>query len=81
MTLTLSANANGVRDAAGNQSSFGATAVSDKAGPVPVALTDTNGTLDGKFEAGDTMTVTFSESVSGILRSSNRRANGWKCRQ
>jgi hypothetical protein len=29
-------------------------------------LTDTNGTADGKFEQNDTMTVTFSEPVTGV---------------
>ena len=52
-------------------SSFVAQAPGDKAGPVPVGLTDTNGATDGLFEAADTMTLTFSESVTGISASSN----------
>ena len=58
----MTANANGVRDAAGNQSSFAATAPADKAAPVitTLALTDANGQIAG----GDTVAVTFSESLS-----------------
>jgi hypothetical protein len=69
--VALAASASGVRDSAGNQSSFAALAPGDKAGPVITAVTDTNGTNDGKFEAGNTMTLTFTESVTGIAASSN----------
>ncbi len=55
MTLDLATSANGVRDAAGNQSSFAATAVADKAGPAPVTVTDTDGTTDGLMQANDTL--------------------------
>jgi hypothetical protein len=70
-TVALATSATGIRDAAGNQSSFGATAPSDGAGPVPITLVDTDGGTNGKFETGDTMTVTFSEPVSIPLTSSN----------
>ncbi|MCW3016576.1 MAG: Fibronectin type domain protein [Solirubrobacterales bacterium] len=70
-TVALAQSATGIRDAAGNQSSFAAAAPTDKAGPVPVVLADTTGTTDGKFEAGDTMTVTFSEAVTGVAATSN----------
>jgi hypothetical protein len=62
-TVALAANSLGVRDAAGNQASFGTQAPADKAAPVPTALTDTNGTTDGLMQAGDTLTVTFSEAL------------------
>jgi hypothetical protein len=69
--VALAASATGIRDAAGNQSSFATTAPADKAAPVPVALVDTNGATDGKFEASDTMTITFSETVTGVASTSN----------
>jgi hypothetical protein len=65
-TIALAASASGVRDAVGNQASFAGTAVVDKAGPVAIAVTDTNGATDGKFEQNDTMTVTFSEPIIGV---------------
>ena len=67
MTLALAANATGIRDAAGNQSSVAATAVADKAGPVPVGISDTDGTTDGLMEAGDSIAVTFSESIAAVV--------------
>lgn len=70
-TIALATSATGIRDSAGNQSSFSARAPNDGAGPVPTAVTDTNGTTDGKFEQNDTMTVTFSENVTGVAASSN----------
>ena len=74
--VALAQSANGVRDAVGNQSSFEATAPTDKAGPVPVSLTDSSGTADGKFELADTMTVTFSEPVTGVGTSANVALTG-----
>jgi hypothetical protein len=53
-----------VRDSAGNQASFAATAPADKAGPVPVSAVDTNGATDGKMETGDTFVATFSEAIA-----------------
>jgi hypothetical protein len=70
-SVALAQSAAGIRDAAGNQASFSATAPQDKAAPVPVQLVDTNGANDGRFEQSDTMTVTFSESVVGVAASSN----------
>jgi hypothetical protein len=70
-TIALATNANGIRDGVGNQSSFTAQAPSDAARPVPTALTDTDGANNGKFEAADTMTVTFSENVIGAPATSS----------
>ncbi len=65
-TVALAASASGVRDAAGNRSSFAATAPADKAGPVPLSLAVANrasGTA-GKPEEDDTVTVRFSEPLA-----------------
>lgn len=62
-TIALASNANGIRDAAGNRSTFAATAPSDAAKPVAMTITDTNGLLDGKFESADTISITFSEGL------------------
>jgi len=56
--------AGGIQDLAGNLASFGPTAPLDRAGPVPVNVKDTNGTIDGQIEAGDTLVVRFSEALS-----------------
>jgi hypothetical protein len=72
----LAASSTGIRDAAGNQASFGMTAPADKAGPVPTNVTDTNGAADGKFEQNDTLTITFSEAVTGVGSSSNAVLTG-----
>lgn len=69
-TIALAQSATGIQDALGNQSSFAATAPVDKAGPVPVSLVDSNGLNDGKFEAGDSVIVTFSEPITGVSASS-----------
>jgi hypothetical protein len=61
-TIALTANANGIRDAAGNQSSFAATAVADKAEPVPATMVMTNG--NGTPAQGDTISIVFSEKLS-----------------
>ena len=64
-TVTLASSATGIRDAAGNQAFFAATAPVDKAGPVLIALTDTTpGTITGTLQQNDLMTFTFSEAVS-----------------
>jgi hypothetical protein len=63
-TVALATNATGIRDAAGNLSSFATQAPSDKASPVPTALADTPGSNNGRFETTDTMTLTFSENVT-----------------
>jgi len=64
-TVGLRASASGIRDASGNQAAFGPTAPADKAGPVPIAVSDTNVGTDGKMEAGDTLVVQFSEPPAG----------------
>jgi hypothetical protein len=63
--VALAQNAAGIRDAAGNQASFAATAPADAAKPVPVAVTSTNnGATAGLIEPGDTFAVTFSEPIA-----------------
>ncbi len=62
-TIALSANANGIRDLAGNQSSFSATSVADKAAPVPTNVVLANGTTLGRARTQDTVTVTYSETL------------------
>jgi hypothetical protein len=63
MTVALAGSAVGVADAAGNQGAFAARAPDDKAGPVALTVTDTNGITDGRPEVGDTLVVTFSEPL------------------
>ena len=64
-TIALTSNATGIRDAAGNQSSFTATTPTDAAKPVPVSVTSVNnGLTAGLMEAGDTFVVTFSEAIA-----------------
>jgi hypothetical protein len=53
-----------IRDAAGNNATFGATAPGDFAAPILLTVTDTNGSTDGQAEAGDTLTFGFSEAIS-----------------
>jgi hypothetical protein len=69
--VALAANANGIRDLAGNQSSFSSTAVVDKAGPVAADVQAVNGTgTAGRIDSGDVVTYTFSESMSaGSIKS------------
>ncbi|MFN8024607.1 MAG: hypothetical protein U0Q03_23970 [Acidimicrobiales bacterium] len=62
-TISLAATATGPRDAAGNQSAFPARAPSDGARPMPVSFTDTDGATNGRIEAGDTLSVLFSEPI------------------
>jgi hypothetical protein len=54
----------GVRDLAGNQSSFDATPPVDRAAPVPIVTWDTGGTMEGRMQPGDTFGFTFSEPLS-----------------
>ena len=66
MTVALAASATGIRDAAGNQASFTATAPADKAGPVPTTAGTQNnggGGNSGRIQAGDTFFATFSEAI------------------
>jgi hypothetical protein len=66
-TIALTANAGGVRDLAGNQSSFAAAAVADKAQPIPANTVMNNagggGTAVGRADSGDTVVVTYSEQI------------------
>ena len=65
-SVALAASASGIRDAAGNQSSFSAQAPSDKARPVVTRLvlsnTAKNG-IAGKIEDGDSLVATYSEPL------------------
>jgi hypothetical protein len=61
-TIALSASANGIRDLAGNQSSFSATSVADKAAPVPTNVVLANVTA-GQARSQDTVTLTYSETM------------------
>ena len=64
-TVALATSATGVRDTAGNLSSFAAASPADGAKPVPVSVTSTNnGLTAGLMEAGDTVAVTFSETIA-----------------
>ena len=66
MTVALAQSATGIRDAAGNQSSFTATAPVDKAGPVPTTVgTTNNGGKNGagKLQSNDNFWVVFSEGI------------------
>lgn len=65
-TIALAANSNGIRDAAGNQSSFTARAPADKAGPVATNLATTSiggGSESGSPQPGETLSITFSEKL------------------
>jgi len=64
MTVALATNAAGVRDAALNLASFSARAPLDGARPRAVTVVDTNGGTDGLMQAGDTLSITFSEALS-----------------
>ena len=65
--VALAANAAGVRDAAGNQSSYGATAPSDGARPVPVSLSGNGGTILGRIQPGDSLSVLLSEALGSSV--------------
>jgi hypothetical protein len=64
MTVAMGSNAWGVRDAIGNLGTFAAATPADKAGPAPVAITDTNVAIDGQADPGDTIVITFSEPLA-----------------
>jgi hypothetical protein len=64
MTVSLAANSSGVKDSAGNLTSFTGVAPADGAKPLPVTIADTNGANDGKIETGDTLSITFSEPMN-----------------
>lgn len=63
MSIALASSSMGIRDSAANLSSFSPFAPTDGAAPIPVSITDTNGAYNGRFEPGDTMSVTFSEAL------------------
>ncbi len=63
-TVALAANAAGIRDAAGNQSSFTAAAPTDLAAPVRTAGTMHDLNANGKI---DQVTVAFSETVASPI--------------
>lgn len=62
-TVALAAHPSGVRDAAGNLTSFGPGAPGDGARPIPVALSGTGGAVPGRIEPGDTLSVLLSEPL------------------
>ncbi len=66
-TVALATNATGVRDAAGNLSSFAARAPTDGARPVPVSLSGTGGTTLGRIQPGDTLSVLLSEALGASV--------------
>ena len=67
-TVALATSATGIRDAAGNLSSFAASSPADGAKPVPVSVTSVNnGVTAGLMEVGDTVTVTFSEMIASAV--------------
>ena len=68
-TVALAANANGIRGTDGQQSSFAATAPTDKAAPAAVALSSAGGTgtIPGRLQAGDKLSVTLSEALGASV--------------
>ncbi len=64
MTVAMASNSLGARDAIGNLGTFAATTPLDKAKPAAATITDTNGTLNGTAQAGDTVVITFSEPLA-----------------
>jgi Big-like domain-containing protein len=69
--IALAASASGIRDTAGNQASFAATAPTDLAGPVLMTATSTAGTTANRMQAGDTFVLTFSEGLAPSSLASN----------
>jgi hypothetical protein len=76
MKVALSASASGIRDAAGNQSSFAATTVADKAPPVPVGVVLANGGTLGRADSGDKVTITYSEVLDATTMCSTWTNSG-----
>jgi hypothetical protein len=62
-TVAHTGTATGLRDAAGNLTTFSASP-SDGAAPIIVGVSDTNGVSDGRVESGDTLSLTFSEPLA-----------------
>lgn len=67
MTVAMATNVTGIRDSAGNLTSITGRAPSDGAAPIPTAITDTNGSTDGRFESGDAISITFTEPLATNL--------------
>jgi hypothetical protein len=66
MTVALGAGA-GIKDTSGRSGSFLATIPTDNASPVPISITSTNsGGTAGKANAGDKITVTYSEPIATL---------------
>ena len=67
-TVSMAANAAGVRDAAGNiTAAFGPVAPIDGAAPVPASFTTTvTGATPGRFETGDAVALTLSEPLRAV---------------
>jgi hypothetical protein len=64
MTVAMAANGGGARDAAGNLSSFTARTPLDAAKPMPLTITDTNGSINGRAQPGDTIVITYTEPLA-----------------
>ncbi len=64
MTVAMAANSLGARDAAGSLGTFAGATPLDQARPAAITIADTNGTLDGRAEPGDTIAITFSEPLA-----------------
>ena len=75
-TVALAANANGIRDLAGNQSSFAAAGVADKAAPVVTAVVLTDNVVLGRARRDDTVTVTYSEALDATSLCATWANNG-----
>lgn len=63
MTMAMATNASGIRDAVGNLTSIAARPPTDGAAPIPTVISDTSGATDGRFESGDSISITFSEPI------------------
>jgi hypothetical protein len=77
-TIALSASASGIRDLAGNQSTFGATGVADKAPPVPTHVMLANMSAAGQARSQDTVTLTYSETMDATSFCSTWSNSGTK---
>jgi hypothetical protein len=67
-TIALGAFKQGLQDAAANTASFKATAPQDKAGPAVVSMSSHSAGASGLLMTGSTLSVTFSEPVTGIAK-------------
>lgn len=64
-TVALAATGDGIQSRSGERASFPATAPQDGAAPVPVSVTSKNvGPKAGKIEAGDELSLSFSEPLA-----------------